>query len=66
MYDPHPATPRLESKPARTTMFLKNLSMLGGALMIAYFGSGPASLSRDSRAPENHAAFDDVPMKDAG
>ncbi len=25
-------------------MFMKNLSMLGGALMIAYFGSGPLSL----------------------
>lgn len=28
-------------------MFLKNVSMLGGALVIAYFGSGPLSL--DSR-----------------
>ena len=25
-------------------MFMKNMSMLGGALMIAYFGSGPLSL----------------------
>ena len=25
-------------------MFLKNLSMLGGALLIAYFGSGPLSI----------------------
>jgi uncharacterized membrane protein YphA (DoxX/SURF4 family) len=25
-------------------MFLKNVSMLGGALVIAYFGSGPLSL----------------------
>jgi putative oxidoreductase len=25
-------------------MFMKNLSMLGGALLIAYFGSGPFSL----------------------
>jgi putative oxidoreductase len=25
-------------------MFMKNLSMLGGALLIAYFGSGPLSL----------------------
>ena len=25
-------------------MFLKNLSMLGGALVIAYFGAGPCSL----------------------
>ena len=29
-------------------MFMKNLSMLGGALLIAYFGSGPFSL--DHRA----------------
>ena len=27
-------------------MFMKNLSMLGGALIIAYFGSGPLSLDR--------------------
>ncbi len=25
-------------------MFMKNMSMLGGALLIAYFGSGPLSL----------------------
>lgn len=30
-------------------MFLKNLSMLGGALFITYFGSGPFSLSKDSK-----------------
>ena len=29
-------------------MFMKNLSMLGGALLIAYFGAGPLSL--DARA----------------
>ncbi len=27
-------------------MFLKNLSMIGGALIIAYFGSGPLSVDR--------------------
>lgn len=27
-------------------MFLKNLSMLGAALLIAYFGSGPCSLDK--------------------
>ncbi len=27
-------------------MFMKNLSMLGGALLIAYFGSGPLSLDK--------------------
>lgn len=30
-------------------MFMKNISMLGGALMIAYFGAGPVSI--DSRKP---------------
>lgn len=27
-------------------MFFKNISMLGGALIIAYFGSGPLSLTK--------------------
>ena len=27
-------------------MFMKNMSMLGGALLIAYFGSGPLSLKK--------------------
>jgi len=27
-------------------MFMKNLSLLGGALLIAYFGSGPLSLRK--------------------
>lgn len=27
-------------------MFMKNVSMLGGALMITYFGSGPLSVDR--------------------
>lgn len=31
------------------SMFMKNVSMLGGALMIAYFGSGPVSI--DSKRP---------------
>jgi putative oxidoreductase len=33
-------------------MFMKNLSMLGGALLIAYFGAGPESLdARQNRTP---------------
>ena len=28
-------------------MFMKNMAVLGGALLIAYFGSGPFSLSRE-------------------
>jgi putative oxidoreductase len=30
-------------------LFFKNVSMLGGALIIAYFGTGPLSLCRPSR-----------------
>ena len=30
-------------------MFMKNLSMLGAALLIAYFGSGPLSLDNNRR-----------------
>jgi putative oxidoreductase len=30
-------------------MFMKNLSLLGGALLIAYFGSGPFSLDARSK-----------------
>jgi len=28
------------------SMFMKNISMMGGALIIAYFGSGPLSIDR--------------------
>jgi putative oxidoreductase len=31
----------------QTVMFMKNVTMLGGALLITQFGSGPWSLSRD-------------------
>lgn len=31
-------------KQMQMAMFMKNISMLGGALMIAWFGSGPLSL----------------------
>ena len=31
-------------------MFMKNLSMLGAALMITYFGSGPMSIDKRKRA----------------
>ena len=38
-----PATAKLQQ-----VMFLKNLSMLGGALLIMYFGAGPFSLEETS------------------
>jgi putative oxidoreductase len=31
-------------------MFMKNLSMLGGALLITYFGSGPFSMDQRKKA----------------
>jgi len=34
-------------------MFMKNLSMLGGALLIAYHGAGPLSL--DARHDQSHS-----------
>jgi putative oxidoreductase len=36
--------------PEQQTQFMKNISMLGAALLIAYFGSGPLTL--DARRPK--------------
>ncbi|MHB1686538.1 MAG: DoxX family protein [Ignavibacteriaceae bacterium] len=36
-------------------MFMKNISMLGGALIISYFGSGPLSLDNRLQADSNHS-----------
>ena len=36
-------------------MFMKNLAMLGGALFVAYFGSGPLSLDAALRARQSFA-----------
>jgi putative oxidoreductase len=36
-------------KQIQMIMFLKNVSMLGTALMILYFGTGPLSLEKDKR-----------------
>ncbi len=40
-----------EADPAQaqiqTAMFMKNMSMLGGAFLITYFGSGPLSIDRE-------------------
>jgi len=49
-------------------MFLKNVSMLGGALLIAYFGSGPSSLTSPDRArreAEAHSTSDTM-LPEAG
>jgi hypothetical protein len=36
-------------------MFMKNLGLLGGALLIAYFGAGPVSLDERARRPVRKA-----------
>ncbi len=33
--------------------FMKNVSILGGALLIAYYGSGPVSLDRHHHSPSS-------------
>ncbi|ETZ23059.1 DoxX family protein [Pedobacter sp. V48] len=38
------AVSELQLKQMQLAMFMKNLSLLGGALLIAYFGAGPLSL----------------------
>ena len=38
------AVPTTELARMQLVMFMKNLSILGGALMIAYFGAGPISI----------------------
>jgi putative oxidoreductase len=35
----------------QSIMFMKNISMLGGALLILYFGAGPMSLDNRSEMP---------------
>jgi putative oxidoreductase len=50
-------------------MFLKNLAMLGSALLIAYFGAGPLSLDarRSRRAvPAGAVAVDSIPRHASG
>jgi putative oxidoreductase len=37
-------------KAIQMAMFMKNVAMLGGALLITQFGSGPGSLDSKSRA----------------
>jgi len=38
------AAPDLMTRQLEKAMFLKNVTMLGGALLISYFGAGPLSL----------------------
>lgn len=37
-------------KTIQMSMFMKNIALLGGALMISYFGAGPVSLDARSQA----------------
>ncbi len=39
------------SDPIQMIMFVKNLAILGGLLMVVYFGAGPVSLDARSTSP---------------
>ncbi|HEY8379146.1 MAG TPA: DoxX family protein [Nannocystis sp.] len=43
------AVPDPAGRQLQQIMFMKNISLIGGALLLAYFGAGPYSL--DARAP---------------
>ena len=51
-----PMTHQLE-----TAMFMKNVTMLGGALVISYFGAGPLSLDA-LLSPRNDSSQDASPV----
>jgi len=40
------------SDPLQMVMFMKNLAMLGGLLMVAYFRPGPISFDEKAKPPE--------------
>jgi uncharacterized membrane protein YphA (DoxX/SURF4 family) len=41
-------------------MFMKNLAMLGGLLLVAYFGAGPLSLdARQERISSSHKSLNE-------
>jgi len=42
----------LQVKQMQLAMFMKNLSLLGGALLITYFGPGPLSMDHKMGVPE--------------
>jgi putative oxidoreductase len=46
------AAPDAETFQIERTMFMRNLTMLGGALIIGYFGAGPLSLDAFIRREE--------------
>ena len=46
------AVAELQAKQMQLAMFMKNLSLLGGALLITYFGGGPLSVDRKMGVPE--------------
>jgi putative oxidoreductase len=43
------AVPDPQMAQMQQAMFMKNVSMLGGALLVAYFGAGPLSLDARSK-----------------
>ena len=56
------AAPDAATAQIQQAMFLKNLSMIGGALLITHFGAGPLSL--DARHKERSAAVSSPQSKE--
>lgn len=50
MMHPFWAAPDKEAMALQLTMFMKNLSLIGGALLITQFGAGPMSLDARQQA----------------
>lgn len=38
----------------QVTQFFKNLALIGGLLMVVYFGSGPLSIDRDAKSSDRN------------
>jgi uncharacterized membrane protein YphA (DoxX/SURF4 family) len=50
---------------AGTAFFMKNLAMLGGTLLIAYWGAGPVSLDERAERPVREATHASAVVSEA-
>ena len=59
------AVPDPMMRMVQQAMYMKNLGLLGGALLIAYFGAGPVSVDERAQRPVEETARDSGPMRHA-
>ena len=59
------AVPDPMMRQIQMALFMKNLAMLGGALLIAYFGAGPVSLDDRAKRPVHEAARESIRSSEA-